>query len=291
MGGIRWAAHAVGEAHALVEPRATAGCPRCAFEELPTDAPAAVAALYGVHPAGGVAAVGVIVAGEESAELVEGEFLWVAKAVVENLETGAIEFAAVDCAGLGRVQLAPVEGGDGGGAVADAEINPAIGAKAQPVQVVPEEADAHAEPGGEALAGVGDTVVVAILEQPKVREVGKPNLAVTREHTGGETVGGRVEAVGKHRGVVEHAVAVGVAESAKPVGVVGEAPHLVALVHGEHVAGALGCQFLVEPVHVLANIGDAFVKAETFDDVKVAVLVDVERDWVGQQRLGGGEAD
>ena len=73
MGGF-----AVGETHALIQPRAAARGPRGSLKKLPANAPAAVAAFHGIDPARGVAAVGVIVAGKQVAVRVEGQFLRIA---------------------------------------------------------------------------------------------------------------------------------------------------------------------------------------------------------------------
>ena len=73
MGGF-----AVGETHALIQPRAAARGPRCTLQKLPANAPAAVAAFHGVDPARGIAAVGVVVAGKQVAVRVKGQLLRIA---------------------------------------------------------------------------------------------------------------------------------------------------------------------------------------------------------------------
>ena len=70
MGGF-----AVGETHALIQPRAAARGPRGSLKKLPANAPAAVAAFHGIDPARGVATVGVIVAGKQVAVRVKGQLL------------------------------------------------------------------------------------------------------------------------------------------------------------------------------------------------------------------------
>src|SRR5260370_30240119 len=64
-------------AEALAQPRAArVGL----LDELKADAPAAVAALGYVHPAGRITGVGVIIAGPKIAVLIEDEFLRIAEA-------------------------------------------------------------------------------------------------------------------------------------------------------------------------------------------------------------------
>ena len=116
----------VRKTHFFVQPRAAPGGPRCTIKKLPADAPATVAALDGVHPAGRVATVRVVVAGKQIAELVKRQFLRVAQAGVVHLEFRPIEFAAVDCAVLRRVELAALGSGHRCAAVADTEVQPAI---------------------------------------------------------------------------------------------------------------------------------------------------------------------
>ena len=230
---------AVRETHALVQPRAAAGGPRCALEELPADAPAGVAAFHGVYPARGIAAVGIVVAGEKIPVRVKGQFLRIAQADVVQLKLGAVWFAAVNGAGLRRVQLAPVECGDGSRAVADAEINAAIRPLTQPVQIMPKKTDAHTEAAGEAFLLLRFAVSVFVLKQPQVWDVREPHFAVAREHAGSEPVHLVVKAGGEHGGVIHHAVTIAIGEPAHAVGIVGQPGHLVSVKHRPHVFGAL----------------------------------------------------
>ena len=108
-----------------------------AFEELVTDPPAAVAALDEIDPAGLVAAIGVVVAGEEVAELIESQLLRVAQARGEDLELGAVGIAAQHGAGIRHGQGLAVACCDVEAAVADAEIEPAVGPESRPCRSWP----------------------------------------------------------------------------------------------------------------------------------------------------------
>src|SRR5436853_4093109 len=68
---------------------------------LKADAPAAVAAFDEVNPAGAIAAVRIVVAGEEIAVIVERKFLRIAQAQGENFQAGSICVAAKNGAGIG----------------------------------------------------------------------------------------------------------------------------------------------------------------------------------------------
>ena len=77
-------------------------------------APAAVAVLNEIDPARAISTIRVVVPGEEIAEAVEGQFLWVAQSGREHLQIGSITFTPEDGideddlswsgSGFGRVQ-------------------------------------------------------------------------------------------------------------------------------------------------------------------------------------------
>ena len=114
------------------------------LQELVTDSPATVATFDHVHPTGFVPAVGVVVAGEQVAVLVERQLLRVAQSVGEHFEFRAIGIAPQHRTGVGHGQ-GSVFGFEVKPAVADAEVEPTIGAHPQAMEVVTEESDVHAE--------------------------------------------------------------------------------------------------------------------------------------------------
>ena len=179
-------------------------------------------------------------------------------------------------------------------AIPDGEIELAVGAEAQAVQVVAEEADVDAEAVVQQLALVGLAVAVGVAQLPEVGNAGVPNVAVARDEAGADAVGGVVEAVGEDRGLVGPAVAGRVLDQADAVvvdAVVLEVVAELALVHGDAVVDGAAGEVVVEPVHVAADVGDAVVKAEGLGDVEAVLLIDGEADGVGEQRLGGEEID
>ena len=279
--------HAVGETHALVQPRTAPARPRFFFDELPADAPAAVAAFHGVHPTRGIAAVGIIVAGEEVAKLIKRQLLRIAQAHVEKLQLRAVGIAAIDRARLRRVQSPAFFGDDGGGAVAVAEVEFAIGPHAQSVQVVPQKSHAYPEALRQRLARLGHAVAVFVLQQPEIGDVGQPHLAAVREHAGGQSVHVIIEAVGKNRGVIGAPIAIAILHQAHAVAVIVEPFDLMLFVKRAQVVHTLRGQLGVQPVHVAADIRDASVQAKRFHHKKSAQLINVERHGIGQMRLGG----
>ena len=71
------------------------------FHELIADAPAAIAAFHDINPARLIAAVGVVVAGEQVAVLIENQVLRIAQAESEHFEFGAVRVATEDTARVG----------------------------------------------------------------------------------------------------------------------------------------------------------------------------------------------
>src|SRR5262249_54875719 len=111
------------------------------LEELVTDPPAAVAPFDEIDPARAVAAVGVILAGKEVAELIEGELLRVSQAGRDYLELRAIGVTAQDRAGVRYGQGLAVKRRHVEAAVAHGEIEPAVGSELEAMQVVADEPD------------------------------------------------------------------------------------------------------------------------------------------------------
>ena len=262
------------------------------FEELPSDAPAAVAALDEVGPAGLVAAVGVVVAGEEVAPFVEDDLLGVAKADVEHFHAGAVGVAAEDGAGVGGAHGAAL-GAEDGGAVADAEVEAAVGPEGEAVEVMAEESHADAVAVGDAAPGVGDAVEVVVAQVPDVGDVGEPHVVAAGEDAGRDAVEGGCEVVGEHLGHVGAAVAVLVLEEADALGVLVVVLHPllaeVASHHHEAILDGLAGEVLVQPVHDAADVGHAAPGAEAFDDEDAAIVGDVKGHAMGDVGLGGEE--
>ena len=171
--------------------------------------PAAVAALDDVHPARRVAAVGVVVAGEQVAVLVEGQLLRVAQADGHDLQLRAVGVAAQHRAGVG-VGEDLARGLDVEAAVADGEVDAAVGAHFQAVAVVAQVRRVDAVAVVQRLLVVGLAGALGVLQEPQVGDAGVPDLAVAGEQAGADAGLRGVEAVGEDGGPVRDAVAVGV---------------------------------------------------------------------------------
>src|SRR5436305_523777 len=112
-------------------------------DKLETYTPAAIAPFHHVNPAGRIAAVRIIITGEQIAILIEGKFLGIAQPAREDFEAGAIGIAAQDCAHFGFFDnvcaVLHVEA-----TISHAEIEFAIRPEAQPVKIVTEKSGSNA---------------------------------------------------------------------------------------------------------------------------------------------------
>ena len=159
------------------------------------------------------------------------------------------------------------------------------------MQIVPQKTDAYPKAAGQALFRIRLTVAILVLQQPQVGNVGEPHLAIAREHAGGQAVHLVIESIGKHRRVIHHAVTIAINQLPDTIGIIRQTGHLVAAKHRTHILGALRGELFVQPVHVTADIHHALMQAETFHDIKAALLVDIKRHRISQQRFGGHQAE
>ena len=93
-----------------------------------------------------IATVGIVVDGEQVAEIVEGELLRIAEARGEELEAGAVGMATKHGATAGIVVRLAVEG-DLVATVADREVDPSIGPHHEAMEVVTAEGNPDTVPG------------------------------------------------------------------------------------------------------------------------------------------------
>ena len=99
---------------------------------------------------------------------------------------------------------------DVGAAVADAEVELAVGAEDQAVQVVAEEGVADAVAGGEDLLHVGPADVLGVAQGVEAGDAGVVDVAVAGQDARAQAVGGLVEPIGEDGGLVRPARAGGV---------------------------------------------------------------------------------
>src|SRR5207237_9409550 len=50
-------------------------------------------------------------------------------------------------------------------------------------------------------------------------------------------------------------------------------------------------QVVVEPVHMVTDIGHAVMQTERLGNVEAVLLIDAEANWIGQHRLSGEQTD
>ena len=171
--------------------------------------------------AGAVARVGVVVDREQVAALVERQLLRVPQPGGEQLQLAAVGPAAQDGAGVevrqhavGRLDVQP--------AVADREVDAAVGPQAQAVQVVAEQGDVDAEARGQRALLVGLPVAVGVAQLPQRGDAGEEQPVAVPHHAGGGAVDDVVEALGEYARPIVDAVAVAVLDQADQFAVVGE---------------------------------------------------------------------
>src|SRR5262249_52286863 len=160
----------------------------------------------------------------------------------------AVGVAAEHAAGVGVLQR-PARRLHAQAAVADAEVELAVGAEAQAVQVVADVADVYAEAVVQPGADVRPAVPLRVAQLPQVGDAGEPDVAPPRHQAGADARLDAVEAVGEHRGVVGPAVAVGILQEADAVvldRVVPGAGAAAALHHGQAVRDGAAGQVVVE---------------------------------------------
>ncbi len=264
--------------------------------ELVADAPAAVAALNHVDETFHVTLVGVVVTGPEIAVLVEREFLRIAQAGRDDLEVGAIRIAAEHRALVGQGDRVAFLGDDVRAAVADREVELAVGAEDQAVQIVTGVVEVDAVAAAHLAAADRLSVGRGALEDPHARDVGEPDLTVAGEHARGDAVERAVETLGVDAGEVGLAVAIAVLDEADALALDRELlrafaaedlfDHRDALIH--RAQGEIGLEHRRDEV---ADIEYARAVAVGFCDKEAALLVKGEGDRIGQHRLRSPDAD
>ncbi len=183
-------------------------------------------------------------------------------------------------------------------AVAAREVELAVRADAQPVEIVAEERDVQSVAGREELALLRAAVAVLVAQLPEIGDAGVVDVAVVEQQTGADAGRRGLEAVGEDGRGVGDAVAVRVAHETDPLVLdfvlLRELLARVLLVHRDAVGHRARGDVLVEPIHVVADVRHALVVAEGLRDEETRFAADpvgVEADRVREQRLGGEELD
>src|SRR5262249_21703989 len=109
-----------------------------------------------------------------------------------------------------------------------------------------------------------------------------------------EADGRVVEAIRKNRGRVGTAVAVAILEQPDPVvllAVLGKLLAQILPIHGHPVVNRAGREVILEPVHMLAVVGEPFMGAVWSTATEPPGLAEAEGARIGNQRLGGVELE
>ena len=127
--------------------------------------PAALAALRDVDPAGLIARVGVVVVGEEIAGVVESELLRIAQTAVDQFQMRPVELAAEDGSALGVGDRRSFLGLDVESAVADREVEPAVGPDPQAMEIMARVLDYECRSRSREPTIVGDAGPLRVAEE------------------------------------------------------------------------------------------------------------------------------
>ncbi len=281
-------------------------------QELPADAPAIIGALDDVHPARLVAAIRVVVAGEEIAHVIESKRLGIAQAFREQLELRPVRLGAKHRAIVLRLDRLAALRRHARAAVGDRPVEPAVGAHLDPVHVVPAVRDVHAEAGRDrGAARCRLTRRRRRGEFPEVRDAGEIDVPARGEHARRDAGFDEVEALSEDDGSVRHTVAVAILHEPDALGFDREILPVVVPVTVEILVLAVGFERRVarvhlshegpairhrakrerrqQPVHVLANVRDRSAAPPRLHDISAAVFIERKRDDVLDQRLGRPE--
>ena len=261
---------------------------------LVADPPTGIGTFHDVDPAFAVALVGVVVAGEEVAVFVEGEFLRIAQAVGEGLEIRAVEFTAENAAFIGKHEAAAFLGQDVCSPVSKAEVEPSVGSDDEAVHVMARVAETHAVAPADSFPRDGMSFGVGAFEQGQLGNVGEPDLTLAGQNTGGDAVEFGVELVRVDRAEVGLARTGTVFQQPDNFGFDGEVRPLgseVFLHHRSAVLDRPAGEIVLQHEHVVPDIEDAGPIAMGFRNEDAAFFVEAEGDRVGQHRFGRPEIE
>ena len=254
-----------------------------------------------MHKPRPVARVGVVVDREEIAEIVERDLLRIAEPSGKHIEARAVGLTAKHRAAgriVGHVCLAlAVLVFDLVAPVADREIEPAVGAKHEPVHVVTTECHAGAvarrEHGPLGRRGVDATVAIEIAQPVEARDARQEHVSAAGENPGGGPLDEPVEAIRKDGRRIGHAVAVRVDEQPHAIimgfplaCLVAEQPTVIR----QPVLDRLRCEIGVDPFARMAPVvAHTAVLPKRLADKDPSLFIDGEGDGIRHIGLGGEE--
>ena len=160
-------------------------------EVLKRHLPAHFGTRHEMHDAGLVAGVGVVVDGEQVAEVVEGELLGVSHAPGEDLQVTAVGLAAKHRAAA-RIMIDAAVVLDAVAAVADGEVDAAVRTEGEAVQVVAPVGHASAIAGRKHVAfdggAVGSVVAIQVAEPVEAGDARQVDIPAAGEDARGRAV-------------------------------------------------------------------------------------------------------
>ena len=191
--------------------------------------PAGVGPFDDGHPALSVALIRVIVAGEEIALIVEGQFLRIAQPAMDHLQLRTIRFTAKHRPFVGQIDHRALLRHHVGTAIAAGEVQAPIRSENEPMQVVTREAETHSEPVQNRPRlqrlrmhlGLGLQRGLLGFRQvapnrtgrpdvPQRRNLGEPHLPLAGQHTTANAAEGAGEVFCHDLGVVSPSIVIGI---------------------------------------------------------------------------------
>ena len=255
--------------------------------------PAAVAAGHNIDKSGVVAFVAVVVIGKQIAVLVYGQLLRIPKTAMDEFQFGSIWIAAKDCSvtrvGDGRSLF----GLDVCSPIAHRKVQPAIHAPHQSVQIVPVEGRINSKACQQRCFSCGGFFAVGVFQQPEIGNARVPDVAISRDQPGTETIQWSVESIGEDGGDIGLAVPIAVLQLPHNVAGLSEpcrsACKLVCplFLHCQSIRQRPDLQIIVKQKTVTSILRRPLKKSMIFRDVHAPLIVETERHRILQLRLCG----
>ena len=251
--------------------------------------PASVAALHDVHPPRLVAAIRVVVAGEQVAEVVERQLLRISQPVREDLEIRTVGVAAEHRAAL-RVFPSAAIGEHVVAAIAQAEIDLAIRSRDQAMQVVSAKRVSHPVAVVERRAFLGDAIAIGVPQFPQIGDAGVVDRTAVKQHAGAGAVADAIELFREHRRHVRLPVPIAIDKQSQSIVMtreVGRFLFQVFLHVGDAIVHRFGRQVVIQPIAASPVVFNAFRLPEGLADENASLRIDAKGDGVGEHRFGG----
>ena len=248
--------------------------------------------FHHVHHPCLVAHVGVVINGEGDTVLVKCDLLRITKVVVDYFEIAAVRLHTENGTTILIVEVATVGCFEIVSTVSDGEIDAAIRAEGEAVEVVAAQTDTDAVAFLQRFPCVGNAVSIFVFEHPHVGNAGEVDFAIGRHDAGRGAIERSIETIGIEPRTLRFAVAVLVFQHPDFFGILGEVVRCLSfvgilLVEREAVGGGFQGDLVAQPVPVAAIVLYSAVEAVGFGNKQAVLLVHGNRGCVKHIRLTG----